>query len=108
MPVGGTKGGNMAKASSVFVCSNCGYESAKWLGRCPGCNEWNSFYEEKLSKNTDSKKSKAKAAVPVSLNQVEKTETTRVKTRPRGIRSCTWRRPCQRVSCFIRRRAWYW
>ena len=39
----------MAKAKTVFVCSNCGYESAKWLGKCPACNEWNGFYEEKVA-----------------------------------------------------------
>lgn len=39
----------MAKAKTVFVCGNCGYESAKWLGKCPACNEWNSFYEEKIN-----------------------------------------------------------
>ena len=39
------------KRSTIFVCSNCGYESGKWLGKCPACNEWNSFYEEKLSKS---------------------------------------------------------
>ena len=38
----------MAKAKTVFVCENCGYESAKWLGKCPACNEWNRFYEEKI------------------------------------------------------------
>ena len=38
----------MAKAKTIFVCSNCGYESAKWLGKCPACNEWNTFYEEKM------------------------------------------------------------
>ena len=37
----------MAKAkSSVFFCRNCGFESAKWMGQCPGCREWNSFVEE--------------------------------------------------------------
>ena len=41
------------KIKTVFVCSNCGYESSKWLGKCPGCNEWNSFYEEKLAKTND-------------------------------------------------------
>ena len=41
------------KIKTVFVCSNCGYESSKWLGKCPGCNEWNSFYEEKLAKMND-------------------------------------------------------
>lgn len=76
----------MAKASSVFVCSNCGYESAKWLGKCPGCNEWNSFYEEKLTKGSDGKKERAKAAVPVLLNDVQKTQTARVKTRFRRVR----------------------
>ena len=33
------------KAKTVFVCQECGYESAKWLGKCPGCSEWNSFVE---------------------------------------------------------------
>lgn len=70
----------MAKATTVFVCSNCGYESAKWLGKCPACNEWNSFYEEKLAKGADGKKEKKTAATPVTLSQVEKTETARVKT----------------------------
>ena len=41
----------MAKAKTVFVCNNCGYESAKWLGKCPACNEWNTFFEEKISKD---------------------------------------------------------
>ena len=68
------------KTSTVFVCSNCGYESVKWLGKCPACNEWNSFYEEKLSKNADGKKEKKIAAVPITLDKVEQTETTRVKT----------------------------
>ena len=41
----------MAAASSkgrktIFFCSNCGYESTKWMGQCPGCHEWNTFAEE--------------------------------------------------------------
>ena len=71
----------MAKTTTVFVCSNCGYESSKWLGKCPSCNEWNSFYEEKIAKTADGKKEKKVTAVPVKLNMVEKTETARVKTR---------------------------
>ena len=38
------------KASSVFFCQNCGYESSKWMGQCPGCREWNSFVEETMAK----------------------------------------------------------
>lgn len=36
----------MAKLKSLFVCSQCGYESAKWYGKCPGCGEWNTMNEE--------------------------------------------------------------
>lgn len=70
----------MAKAKSVFVCSNCGYESAKWLGKCPGCNEWNSFYEEKISKETGKSSEKRKTVTPKKLNSVESKETTRIST----------------------------
>jgi len=37
----------LAKAKTVFFCGSCGYESSKWMGRCPGCGEWNTFIEEK-------------------------------------------------------------
>lgn len=40
-----------AKASTVFFCQNCGYESAKWMGQCPGCHEWNTFVEETIQKS---------------------------------------------------------
>ncbi|MCR4690228.1 MAG: DNA repair protein RadA [Lachnospiraceae bacterium] len=35
-----------AKSTTAFYCQNCGYESAKWMGQCPGCKEWNTFAEE--------------------------------------------------------------
>ncbi|HOK49557.1 MAG TPA: hypothetical protein PLM18_05240, partial [Sedimentibacter sp.] len=35
----------MAKVKSKFVCQECGYETAKWLGRCPACDAWNTFVE---------------------------------------------------------------
>lgn len=38
----------MAKDKTVFFCNDCGYESSKWLGKCPTCNSWNSFVEEKV------------------------------------------------------------
>ena len=46
----------MAKAKTVFVCSECGNESPKWLGKCPACNSWNTFYEQKIEKYTDTNK----------------------------------------------------
>lgn len=44
-------------SNTVFFCKECGYESSKWLGKCPGCNNWNSFVEEKISKKSSSAKS---------------------------------------------------
>ena len=45
----------MSKIKSAFFCQNCGYESAKWLGKCPSCNQWNGFVEEVIQKDTDIK-----------------------------------------------------
>jgi DNA repair protein RadA/Sms len=40
----------MAKSKSVYLCQSCGVESAKWLGRCPSCGEWNTFAEQRIPK----------------------------------------------------------
>ena len=40
----------MAKIKKSFFCRNCGQESAKWIGRCPSCGEWNTFVEEVVSR----------------------------------------------------------
>lgn len=45
----------MAKSKTIFYCQACGYESPKWLGKCPSCNEWNTFAEEVVSKETEPK-----------------------------------------------------
>lgn len=72
----------MAKAKTVFVCSSCGYESAKWLGKCPACNEWNSFYEEKISNTVSSNNpsNRSKNAVPRKLKEVEGISEVRTST----------------------------
>ncbi len=72
----------MAKTKTIFVCSSCGYESPKWLGKCPACNEWNSFYEEKMQVTTSSGTNvKLKeSSKPLNLNQVEGKEAVRTKT----------------------------
>ena len=71
------------KIKMVFVCSNCGYESSKWLGKCPGCNEWNSLYEEKITKTNDKIGGQAlekKSCKPLKLNEVIGKENSRVST----------------------------
>ena len=42
----------MAKTKTVYVCSNCGADSPKWLGKCPNCGEWNTYVEEVVAKET--------------------------------------------------------
>jgi DNA repair protein RadA/Sms len=42
----------MSKVKTAYFCQNCGYESTKWLGKCPGCQQWNSFVEELIQKET--------------------------------------------------------
>ncbi|MDR0795328.1 MAG: DNA repair protein RadA [Tannerella sp.] len=46
----------MAKLKTVFICSKCGIESPKWIGKCPECNEWNTYVEETIAKETIQKR----------------------------------------------------
>ena len=72
----------MAKSKTIFVCNECGYESAKWLGKCPACNSWNSFFEEKVveSKNSKLKTEDKKRNIPQKLNSYEAKQTFRTST----------------------------
>ncbi len=68
---------SLAKTKTLFFCQSCGYESAKWLGKCPSCNTWNSFVEEVVSKSEGDKNewrqdsSKSKIARPKTLEEIE-------------------------------------
>lgn len=70
----------MNKSKSVYVCSNCGNESAKWMGKCPNCGEWNSYKEIKPDPGFSRTKKKAKAKKISKLSDVKSTTLTRVKT----------------------------
>lgn len=71
----------MAKTKSVFVCNECGYESAKWMGKCPACNSWNSFFEEKIAKVSDGGgKDKKKTITPRPLSTYAGKKNERVST----------------------------
>ena len=71
----------MAKTTTVFFCNSCGYESAKWLGKCPACNEWNTFVEEKVVKQGNSKNvTNKKVAEPVFLDNIEQINVSRMKS----------------------------
>ncbi|MDD2204734.1 MAG: DNA repair protein RadA [Bacteroidales bacterium] len=62
----------MAKDKIVYVCSNCGHESMKWLGKCPNCNEWNTMTEEvvSVSKNIRTVDKDVKKSFPVLITDV--------------------------------------
>ena len=71
----------MAKAKTVFVCSECGNESPKWLGKCPACNSWNTFYEQKIEKYTETNKIEKKINnTPKPLNTYVGQEANRTST----------------------------
>lgn len=72
----------MAKTKSVFFCKECGNESPKWIGHCPGCGAWNSYVEEsvvvgkdKSAKNMIAVTSKAK---PVKVQEISSAKETRL------------------------------
>jgi len=51
----------MSKVKTAFFCSNCGYESAKWAGKCPSCELWNTFIEEVIIKDSKLEELKRKS-----------------------------------------------
>ena len=77
----------MAKSrTSIFFCQNCGYESAKWMGQCPGCREWNTFVEEPvLTSQGAVKKSTASGAKTARLSEIVIKEEERMTTKIREL-----------------------
>lgn len=75
----------MAKTKkTIFFCQNCGYESAKWMGQCPVCHEWNTFAEEPAAPKGSSRAGKAEgqrsAALPKRLSEIDLDENNRILT----------------------------
>ena len=74
----------MAKGkASVYFCQNCGFESSKWMGQCPGCKEWNTFVEEIIDRKSTASSSVKKAldeAKPVPLSAVSSANEERTST----------------------------
>ena len=70
----------MAKVKSAFFCQNCGYETPKWLGKCPSCGEWNTFVEEIIEKNIPTVvafSSTTRNARPQALQEITQQEQSR-------------------------------
>ena len=70
----------MSKTKIKYVCSNCGYESLRWIGKCPECESWNSFTEEIVETNKR-KPASFKGAIPVmKITDISINEEERIKT----------------------------
>jgi len=72
----------MAKDKTVYVCQSCGAQSAKWIGKCPACGEWNSYVEEFITKEAKGALSKTRSSAnqPVLLSAVEYEQLSRINT----------------------------
>lgn len=74
-----------AKNKSVFYCQNCGFESTKWMGQCPGCKEWNTFVEEVVKaaslKNVGKGAAVRSGSAPAVLADITIQEEARIQTR---------------------------
>lgn len=73
----------MAKIKSVYVCAECGYESPKWYGKCPGCSNWNTMQEEikESAKGSSISQRRVSAyAKPVSVNEISTKDEERFNT----------------------------
>lgn len=73
----------MAKLKSVYYCSNCGYESPKWMGKCPSCGEWSTFVEELVRKDgasgqEDTRSFEGVKSQPLTLKEIRTDEEPRI------------------------------
>jgi predicted ATP-dependent serine protease len=77
----------MSKTKSSFFCQHCGYESAKWLGKCPSCQQWNSFIEEVITKEDSKTKTNWKeegrshGTKTILISDIESGEEKRIVTK---------------------------
>ena len=73
----------MAKSKSVYFCQNCGAESAKWIGKCPLCGEWNTYVEQVVTKS--SKKNQilyeSEKQIPQKISEIESQKEGRISTK---------------------------
>jgi DNA repair protein RadA/Sms len=77
----------MSKIKTAFFCGNCGYESAKWIGKCPSCNQWNTFIEEvtdkgnnKTPENWKTYSTEKRTTATIALQDVTSKEEKRIIT----------------------------
>lgn len=74
----------MPKTKSLYVCSECGYDSSKWYGKCPGCGEWNTMNEQQISNISSSRSKLGKSAIysakALKLKEIDSSIEKRIST----------------------------
>jgi len=69
------------KPKSIYVCQSCGSQSAKWIGRCPACNEWNTYVEEIIHSGKSNKAASHKTTTrPKNLDEIDILQLRRIKS----------------------------
>jgi len=71
----------MAKTKVKYVCTNCGNESLRWLGKCPECESWNTFQEEIVETAKQKNNVFTKASLPKKINEISSFEEERILTK---------------------------
>ena len=70
------------KVKTTYFCQNCGAQSPKWIGKCPSCNEWNTYVEEVIAKEAKSltgrSTSTQRATKPLKLSEIEQSGDIRI------------------------------
>src|SRR5205814_3824766 len=76
-----------SSVKTAYFCSNCGYESLKWLGKCPSCEQWNTFIEEVIIKEQKEKQNhwrdpskNDRISKSISINEISSSEEQRLVT----------------------------
>lgn len=81
----------MAKLKTLYYCQNCGYESTKWLGKCPSCNSWNTFVEEVVQKGDVGKNEWHSSSIgkrvsqPKNITEIQAGKEIRVSTHDKEL-----------------------
>src|SRR3989344_2800934 len=80
----------MAKVKTAFFCTNCGTESAKWVGKCSSCGEWNTLVEEVVEKSSSSAalfagKNNQRVSTPYRITEIEKKSEDRILLRDQEL-----------------------
>ena len=71
----------MAKTRTIFICQECGHQVSKWLGKCPECNSWNSFSEERQLQPSSSKsRNNFESSTPLTITEVQPIQENRLMT----------------------------